>query len=232
LPYWQVNVPPSQREATCPPFLANLSAKDLAIISTLDASYRTITWPEVRQIIAENRIDTFQRVPSDLRRYLAYNWMLKKEYGSIMEFVLSQRLGWKEPIRAEGKPFEKDSDIKILFNDWPYGIDKKIVHLVIWTKFELEDDPLTDDLTAKARKEIDDFVDEMFGRKVGRDNVSHVINILSFLMLIISQVIWFKNWRSLKSVHAVEHFHVMLYDADPAFVEEITNGDVPLSQKV
>lgn len=132
-----------------------------------------------------------------------------------MEFVLSKRLGWKEPIQAEGKPFEKDSDIKILYNDWPYGIDKKIVHLVIWTKFELEDDPLTDDLTAKARKEIDDFVDETFGRKVGKENV-----------------IWFKNWKSLKSVHAVEHFHVMLYDADPAFVEEITNGDVPLSQKV
>jgi hypothetical protein len=111
--------------------------------------------------------------------------MLKKEYGGIMEFVLSKRLGWKEPIQAEGKPFEKDSDIKILYNDWPYGIDKKIVHLVIWTKFELEDDPLTDDLTAKARKEIDDFVDETFGRKVGKENVSHVMNTLSSLTLII-----------------------------------------------
>jgi hypothetical protein len=36
----------------------------------------------------------------------------------------------------------------------------------------------------------------------------------------------------LKSVHAVEHFHVMLYDPDPEFVKEVTNGDVPLSQKV
>jgi Protein of unknown function (DUF3605) len=35
-------------------------------------------------------------------------------------------------------------------------------------------------------------------------------------------VIWFKNWKSLKSVHAVEHFHVMLYNPDPAFVDEIT----------
>jgi hypothetical protein len=69
-------------------------------------------------------------------------------------------------------PFEKESDIKILYNDWPYGIDERIVHLVIWTKFELEDDPLTDDLTEKARREIDDFVDETFGRKVGKENVS------------------------------------------------------------
>jgi len=36
----------------------------------------------------------------------------------------------------------------------------------------------------------------------------------------------------LKSVHAVEHFHIMLYDPDLGFVKEITNGDVPLSQKV
>jgi hypothetical protein len=33
----------------------------------------------------------------------------------------------------------------------------------------------------------------------------------------------------LKSVHAVEHFHVMLYDPDMAFVHAITNGDVPQS---
>lgn len=89
-----------------------------------------------------------------------------------MQFVLSQRLGWTLPIAAEGKPFEKESDVKILWNDWPYGIDEKIVHLVVWTKFELEDDPATDDLTEEARKEIDDYVDEVFGKKVGKGNVS------------------------------------------------------------
>jgi hypothetical protein len=172
LPYWQINVPPTEREAACPPFLANLNAKDLAIISTPDALYRIITWPEVQQIIADNRIDTFQRVPSDLRRYIAYNSELKKEYGSVMEFVLSKRLGWKEPIQAEGGPFEKESDIKILYNDWPYGIDERVVHLVVWTKFDLEDDPKTDDLTVQARKEIDNFVDEIFCSKVGKENVS------------------------------------------------------------
>ena len=46
------------------------------------------------------------------------------------------------------------------------------------------------------------------------------------------KVTWFKNWRSLKSVNAVEHFHVLLYQPDMEFVREITNGDVPLSEKV
>lgn len=45
------------------------------------------------------------------------------------------------------------------------------------------------------------------------------------------QVIWFKNWASLKSIRSVEHFHVMLFDPDPEFVREITNGDIPLSRR-
>lgn len=45
------------------------------------------------------------------------------------------------------------------------------------------------------------------------------------------QVIWFKNWQSIKSIHAVEHFHVMLFDPDPGFVREVTGGDVPLWER-
>jgi hypothetical protein len=172
LPYWQINVPPSQRTASCPPFLASLSPKDLSIISTPDAHYHILTWPQVRAIISANQINRFQRIPSQLRRYLEYNHGLKARYGSVMEFVLTQRLGWSEPIVPAGKPFEKKEDVKILWNDWPYGIDERIVHLVVWTKFELEDDPKTDDLTGEARREIDAFVDETFGKVVGKENVS------------------------------------------------------------
>ena len=99
-------------------------------MSSPDAEYKILTWSEVQQIIADNRLDLFQRVPSDLRRYLEYNHGLKEEYGSVMEFVLKKRLRWTEPVGAEGRPFEKESDLKILWNDWPYGIDERIVHLV------------------------------------------------------------------------------------------------------
>jgi hypothetical protein len=91
-----------------------------------------------------------------------------------------------------------------------------IVHLVVWTKFALEDDPATDDLTPRARKEIDDYVKQTFCSQISP-----------------SQVVWFKNWRSLKSVHAVEHFHVMLQNPNPnpKFVQDITGGDVPWTLK-
>ena len=173
LPYWQVNVPSSHREKECPPFLQNLNAKDIGILSTSNSQYHIITWPEVRRIIAANRLDLFERIPSELRRYLSYIYQLRQQYGSVMQFVLEKRLGWTVPIAPEGRPFEKEADLKVLWNDWPYGIDEKIVHLVVWTKFELEDDPRTDDLTERARMEIDGFVDECFGKRCGRDNVSH-----------------------------------------------------------
>ncbi|KAJ8116409.1 hypothetical protein ONZ43_g4446 [Nemania bipapillata] len=215
LPYWQVNVAEDKRTEECPEFLLAVNAKDKGILSTPDEEYRLHTWPEVQKLILDNRLDLFQRVPSELRKYLEYTWGLKRDYGSVMNFILSQRLQWNTPITPRGRPFEFEDDLKILWNDWPYGIDKKIVHIVVWTKFDLEDDPATDDLTDKARAEIDAFVLKTFGSRVPRENY-----------------IWFKNWRSLKSVQAVEHFHVMLYDPDPAFVNEITKGDVPQIQKV
>lgn len=62
-------------------------------------------------------------------------------------------------------------DVKILYNDWPYGIDEKIVHLVVWTKFELEEDPATGDLTTEARKSIDEYVDRTFCSVLGSEKV-------------------------------------------------------------
>ncbi|UQC80653.1 uncharacterized protein CLUP02_06137 [Colletotrichum lupini] len=169
LPYWQVNVPTDRRTDECPEGLRNLSAKDVGILSTPDAAYNRQTWTEVRRLVETNRLDLFQRVPSELRRYRLFIHHLIKEHGSVMNFVLRQRLGWEEPLRATEE---------------------------------------------KAREEIDRFVEGTFRARTEPDTV-----------------IWFKNWRSLKSVHAVEHFHVMLFDPDPAFIREITNGDVPQCDK-
>lgn len=131
-----------------------------------------------------------------------------------MNFVVNERLKWKD-FSPHGSPFSNTDDFKILFNDWPYGIDPSIAHIVVWTKFDLEDDPATDDLTPAARQQIDNFVNRTFRDRMSTDDV-----------------IWFKNWRSLKSVHAVEHFHVMLNNPTKAYLHEITGGDVALADKV
>ncbi|KAI9773165.1 MAG: hypothetical protein M1840_008286 [Geoglossum simile] len=215
LPFWLVNVPKNEWPAECPDYLADTGAKNKEILSTKDEDYRRHTWQEVTAIIKSNRIDHFCRVPSDLRRYLGYMAELEKSYGSVMKFVIQERLQWTDLTPQSGVLFSNSADIKILYNDWPYGVDEKIVHLVVWTKFDLEDDPSTDDLTPKARKEIDDFVNQTFCTRLKPENV-----------------IWFKNWRSLKSIQAVEHFHVMLFDPDMDFVGEVTQNDVPMAKKL
>lgn len=172
LPYWQVNVAPSERADDCPDFLVNLTDKDRGIVGTPDAHYRINTWAEVRQRVADNRLDLFQRAPSQLRRYLEFCWGLRQSHGNVINFVLRERLGWTTPVMPEGPaPFVCDEDVKILRNDWPYGIDERIIHLVVWTKFALEEDPDSGHLTERTRNQVDDFVTQVFGTRVPSDHV-------------------------------------------------------------
>lgn len=74
------------------------------------------------------------------------------------------------------KPYFVDcldlDDLKILYNDWPYGVDTKIVHLCVWTKFVLEDDPKTGELMPEMRWQIDKYVDKTFKSRVPVGDVS------------------------------------------------------------
>lgn len=131
----------------------------------------------------------------------------------------------------------KTENYKILLNDWPYGFDSRIVHLVVWTKFPLPPDPTSEkgDISPQTRAMISKFVRETFGvemtkkKKKGqkekegqRDGEGEEEE----------NVVWFLNWASLKSIHAVEHFHVLLFEPDEEFVERVTGGDVALRDKV
>jgi len=105
VPYWLVNIPPEQWPKECPDFLAKASDRDRTILATSDSHYHRLTWVEVQEIIRLNRIDHFQRVPSDLRKYLQFTSKIKAEWGSIIDFVLKQRLQWHDLTPSSGPPF-------------------------------------------------------------------------------------------------------------------------------
>ena len=144
---------------------------------------------------------------------------LKKEYGSILTFIQHKRLFWKTPTPSGDDPFTNPDDYKVLFNDWPYAIEPDISHIVVWTKFLIEDDPATGDLTEDSRRMLENFVNRTFCE----DTAGAVPR---------EHVIWFKNWASLKSVHALEHFYVMLFKAPKEFLAKVTGGDQPMSEKL
>lgn len=184
LPYWQVNVPPQDRTAECPPHLRNLHARDVEILSTPDASFTPMTWSDVLTEVAANRIDSLQRVPSDLRRYIAFNAELRASHGSVTNFLLSERLGWTVPLEPRGGMFECEEDVKILLNDWPYGIDPRIVHILVWTKFPFEEDPGTGDLTDATRAAIDGYVTKVFRSKIPAEQVCMPFSFLFLFLLL------------------------------------------------
>lgn len=70
-----------------------------------------------------NRIDRFQRLPSDLRKYLEYTAQIKAQYGSVMRFVVKERLHWgdgdMEDLKPKGRPFEFDGSYN-MFIEGPF----------------------------------------------------------------------------------------------------------------
>lgn len=109
LEYWQVNVPEAERPATCPIWLQDANDATKHILSTPDSEYHRLDWGEVKDIIRRNRLELFHRVPSDLRRYIEYMYNLKRQWGSVMEFVVKERVQWDGQLQPKGKPFDDPS---------------------------------------------------------------------------------------------------------------------------
>ena len=171
LDYWNVNVPECERTTECPDFLRDISDKDRGIIATPDSEYTRMGWDEVRQLASKNQLSMFYRVPSELRLYKAFLSDLKQRYGGVGDYILKEKLHWELPLEAKGRPFEFWEDVSILPNDWPYAIDRRIRHMVVWTKFTLVEDPETGLLTEEATQQIENFVSRVFCNRIPRDQV-------------------------------------------------------------
>lgn len=191
---------------TNPPF--PLTSIDRALLAMKDSDFHRITWSDLTHIIHANQLEELKRLPSDLRRYLAWSHKVKKQYGSITNFVVQERLQWKPLPQPQGResgpvefqhhsptPFAYPRDYAILINDWPYGFEEGILHLIVWTKTRIAVDDHRGDVTDESRKVIVAFVERCFVSELegGWDNV-----------------LWFKNWVSLQSVRGVDHVHVLV----------------------
>lgn len=207
LPYWHFNVPLHERSPTCPDALKNLSDKDVVNISMWDAEYQPITWSEAKYYIDNKSIGHFRRLPSSLRKYRFHIHEVKQTIGSVQAHIIKNKLRWKTLNPVAG-PFEDPRDLKILYNEYPYGFEPGITHLVVWTKFVLEEDPTTGLLTFEMWENLEDYVERTFEERFGKENV-----------------LWWKNTAVLKSVRALEHFHVLIRGANQAILKQIVDQD-------
>ncbi|KAF2454017.1 hypothetical protein BDY21DRAFT_374273 [Lineolata rhizophorae] len=197
---------------------------DASMLAMKDEEFEPHTWEELRKTIATNHIEVLRRRPSDTRRYVAWIEHIKAVYGDVRKYLLQERLRWTPlPVAntdangdatpaappaltfacANAEPFADPADYLILRNDWPYGLEPGIAHVVVWLKTPLEADMARDgDLTDDARTQVEAFVTRTFRTAVGEDPKKKG-----------SKVLWFKNWVKLQSVRGVDHVHVLLRDA-------------------
>jgi hypothetical protein len=119
-------------------------------------------------------------------------------------------------------PFAHEADFKILPNDWPYGMEPGIIHIVVWLKNRLESDPDSGgDMTTTARRQVEQFVQARFVDRLrgltsvqdGEENGES------------GKVQWFRNWTALQSVPGLEHIHVLVRDVPREVMMEWTDGE-------
>lgn len=107
-------------------------------------------------------------------------------------------------------PFEDRRDFAVLVNDWPYGFDKGVVHMLVWSRTPIAVDDARGDVTAESRRLIEDFVERYFVQELEDGE---------------QRVVWFKNWVSLQSVRGVDHVHVLARDVPEALLKRWTQRE-------
>ncbi|KAL9622840.1 MAG: hypothetical protein Q9160_002766 [Pyrenula sp. 1 TL-2023] len=219
------------------PFPFPLTDIDRYVLSQTDEEFHYHSWDELKQIIAEHNLSILKRRPSDLRRYMAWSAETKRQYGSMTNFICRERLHWpllpestaeSGPLFAfrNATPFVDKEDYKIMPNDWPYGLEPGIVHIVVWLKTPLPSTPERGDLTTAGILVVESFVCQNFGEKLAERDGCTVDAVMG------DKVMWFKNWKSLQSVPGLEHVHVLLRNCGDDVINDLTGGITPLQEQI
>jgi len=180
-------------------------------IITHCSNARDPSHPLLTPSTATNNLEALKRTPSSLRAYLTWSAAQKLTYGTMTNFILRERLHWtpleEGTFRFEIKnptPFADTRDYRVLRNDWPYALEKGIVHLVVWLKTPLPVLEETGELTEEGYAMVRRFVKERFTENLRERGV------LGWEQKEEEKVLWFKNFTRLQSVRALEHVHVLV----------------------
>ncbi|KAF3482765.1 uncharacterized protein GIQ15_02089 [Arthroderma uncinatum] len=196
----------------------NLSESDRRVLAQTDEEFIYHDWEDLKDIIANNKLELLKRKPSDLRRYAEWSTSIKDHYGSVTNFICRERLHWPAGTDPQTQcenstPFADPRDYKILRNDWPYGLTPDITHLCVWIKNKIDAKPENGDVTEESRALIEGFVNRTFTARLKEFPDAD------------DKVQWFKNWTALQSVRSLEHIHVLVRDVPDDIIVEWTGEE-------
>ena len=129
----------------------------------------------------------------------------------MTDYVCKERLHWTASSTSpsdgqmfeckDERPFATPEDYKILRNDWPYGMEAGIIHIVVWLKTRIPVQEPEGYLLPESKVMIQDFVHRTFEQPLMLKGEEAE-----------DRVMWFKNWVGLQSVRGLDHFHVLVRD--------------------
>ncbi|KAJ6021478.1 hypothetical protein N7540_006982 [Penicillium herquei] len=212
---WRLNPAVIDAFIQNPPF--ELNETDKAVLRAPEEDFPLHTWEEMKEIIAGRDMSLLRRTPSDLFNYIRWTLETQRQYESVLDFIIKNRLPWEPECHESGPvfpysnptPFTDLSDFCIRRNDWPYAMEEGMVHLVAWSKTPIATDDHGDPSSASC-KAITDFIDRMFSEHVMRGKCAG------------DNLQWFRNRTKWQSVRSLDHIHLVLRDVDETFVTGIT----------
>lgn len=182
-----------------------VSQRDKDILAIPESQTHWQSWTDLQHVIKHNELHRLSRSASQLAEYILWKRDIESKYaGGVMEYILVDKLRWtssmeKRPVAFDEELFGDSRDVRILLNDFPYAMEKGLVHVVVWSRAAIPKEGENGDITAESRDKLAGFVKETFIDGLGMEEDS---------------VLWFKNWAALQSIPLVEHFHVLLRDPD------------------
>ncbi|KAL3233758.1 Uncharacterized protein RNJ44_03798 [Nakaseomyces bracarensis] len=167
----------------------------------------TISWAEIKDIIASGELQRLKRAPEETARYHEHKRILAEQNVEIGDYILGQ-LGWSVTELGEinqisddarlQKSFSSTELYKLSLNDFPYDFEEDVCHLLIWSKINL---PLysSDDDNAEIRQDMHDKIEQFIKR-----------NLQTYLDPKTDDYGWFINYRSLQSIRGISHVHLLI----------------------
>lgn len=173
-------------------------------------SERPFSWAECQKIVQTNDLEGFARSKRQTEQYMAHKELLRVMDSTIFKYLLTNSLGWAAEKQVNGimdadikiassgdEIFSNPTDLKIIYNDFPYYFEENVAHLCIWSKQPIPSDPKSSvgDLSVETRATIEQYIYQTFVEYAGipRENL-----------------LWFRNWDSLQSVREISHVHVII----------------------
>lgn len=167
-----------------------------------------ISFDKVRLAIDTDRLDLLGRSPSQHKTYLDFLASVKREFASISDFVLANRIKMRTEIDASNKiyvprPFDLNYSGKtfLLLNDFPYNFSEDVFHFCLWK--------INDKVSPS---DIDKAIDKLKSMQRGSS-----FEFLSFI-----------NPPHLKSIPDIDHAHIIVRDPEQYLKFEFESSTISI----